>query len=463
MEINVIDSVTSKINLKSISKYDFKKLCKCVEYKKVFWKKTPYKMEKTDTIGCAIDKRNGEFLTGLLSRILEQCKKLKIIPKVNYGCSHLKEWPEQNNYPVLKEITFKDYQNDLIWEMTKESRGIIKGATGIGKTIIALGFASQFPKANILFLCHTTQILNQTYKEMEKFGFNPFKIGGGSKVKDNGGVLPRVVISTIQSFSKLHYSLYAEHFDIIIVDEAHHCQNKTSQYFKVLASCLADIKIGLTATLPTQTEKLLTIEGLFGPVIGDLGIVEAQKQKILSDVKIKLLNVPYNAKIGDYRTYKDLYKNGVIFNRKRNGLICDEVKEALANSLITLIMVKEIKHGELIKDRLRKKKIQSHFLKSATNKKLINEVKEGMKQRKVNVVIATDIWREGVDIPSIDCVINACGFKSEIMTLQFVGRGLRKVKGKEYCLIIDFLDPYKHLAEHSIQRLQIYNKNGWLR
>jgi len=78
------------------------------------------------------------------------------------------------------------------------------------------------------------------------------------------------------------------------------------------------------------------------------------------------------------------------------------------------------------------------------------------------VVICTVVWKEGIDIPSLDCVINAAGGKSEIATLQAIGRGLTKIEGKDETEIIDFLDPYKFLAQHAIMRLQIYVKMGWL-
>jgi superfamily II DNA or RNA helicase len=53
-------------------------------------------------------------------------------------------------------------------------------------------------------------------------------------------------------------------------------------------------------------------------------------------------------------------------------------------------------------------------------------IKNKLINKEVRCVIATTVWREGIDIPSLDCVINAAGGKSEIMTLQGVGRGLRK-------------------------------------
>jgi len=50
----------------------------------------------------------------------------------------------------------------------------------------------------------------------------------------------------------------------------------------------------------------------------------------------------------------------------------------------------------------------------------------------------------------------------EWLILKYSGRSLTKIKGKTHAEIIDFLDPYKYLAEHCIQRLALYKNNGWI-
>jgi superfamily II DNA or RNA helicase len=87
-------------------------------------------------------------------------------------------------------------------------------------------------------------------------------------------------------------------------------------------------------------------------------------------------------------------------------------------------------------------------------------VKEALQAKEIKCVIATTVWREGINIPSLGCIINACGGKSEIVTLQAIGRGLRTSEGKDRILVVDFLDPYKYLAQHAIMRIQTYVETG---
>lgn len=77
--------------------------------------------------------------------------------------------------------------------------------------------------------------------------------------------------------------------------------------------------------------------------------------------------------------------------------------------------------------------------------------------------VATTSWREGVDIPQLNAVVNSGGGKSEIQTLQGVGRGLRKTDDKNEVVIIDFLDlKHFHLIRQLGERLSTYSDMRWL-
>ena len=50
--------------------------------------------------------------------------------------------------------------------------------------------------------------------------------------------------------------------------------------------------------------------------------------------------------------------------------------------------------------------------------------------------------------------------KSEIATIQALGRALRKHKTKQKVYIYDFMDKEKYLLTHSKQRIKHYKKEG---
>ena len=66
----------------------------------------------------------------------------------------------------------------------------------------------------------------------------------------------------------------------------------------------------------------------------------------------------------------------------------------------------------------------------------------------------------GINIEEITHFINARGMKSEIATLQALGRALRRHASKDLVYVYDFLDKEKYLREHSLARQRHYKKEG---
>jgi superfamily II DNA or RNA helicase len=54
-------------------------------------------------------------------------------------------------------------------------------------------------------------------------------------------------------------------------------------------------------------------------------------------------------------------------------------------------------------------------------------------------------------------MINARGLAGEVPTIQGLGRGTRKAKGKTKVFLYDFYDRVKYLESHSKQRIKHYN------
>ena len=77
-----------------------------------------------------------------------------------------------------------------------------------------------------------------------------------------------------------------------------------------------------------------------------------------------------------------------------------------------------------------------------------------------SVLIGTKILQTGINIEEITHFINARGMKSEIATLQALGRALRRHESKEKVFVYDFLDKEKYLREHSNARRRHYEKEG---
>jgi superfamily II DNA or RNA helicase len=268
-----------------------------------------------------------------------------------------------------------------------------------------------------------------------------------------------------------HHEEFAEFLndqDILIIDEAHHAGNKDGHYPYVFENCYATIRIGFSATVK-QTKgkrKELIREGYLGPIIGELTVSEAIKKGIIVKTRLRLVPVPKIAKISvSYKKYHELYLNGLILNRVFNRIIVKEANAQIIQGKSVLIMITDVEHhhGEVLQELL----MDIYGQKSAVvhggiKSDLRADIKATLNNKDILCVIVTSAWREGVNIPSLDCVINAVCIKSEIVTVQAWGRGTRPFAGKDELLLIDFLQPYKFLAEHTIERLRVYHEMGVL-
>lgn len=409
----------------------------------------------------AVDRRNGKFLAGLIPRVAQQLTAKGI----EFEVTGMAEPMSPVREPTLKGIELRPEQLDLIGQINTHQRGVIKAPTGSGKTIVTLGAISQWPDARVLILTHRREILNQFFERIHKHvvKYSMQAIHGDSVKEIDPST--RIVLAMVQSLVKLDWQELYNRFDIMAIDEVHHAVDKDSQLGTLITQSLSRIKIGFTATPPDEVhhmDKALALEGLVGPVIGDLTVEQAQELGIVAQPFVTLMGVPYNTEVGELRKYQDLYRAGIVENRARNAIITKVAKARAVAGLSSLTIIKEIKHGELLAGMAEQFKVGSVFIHGGTSSEQRRVVKEALETKTAKNVIVTDIWREGVDIPTLDCVLMAAGGKSKIQTLQAVGRGMRTAEGKDRVEVVDFLDPYRYLARHLVARLNMYKERGWL-
>ena len=144
----------------------------------------------------------------------------------------------------------------------------------------------------------------------------------------------------------------------------------------------------------------------------------------------KELNETY---IGNTKRYDLIYKYYMKYSSKRAlGFCCSRLHaEAMAEEFskrgIPSVAVYSNADGEFSEDR----------------ENAINRLKSG----DIKVIFSVDMFNEGVDIPAVDMVLFLRPTESPIVFLQQLGRWLRKVKGKEYLNVLDFIGNYKKAGQ----------------
>ncbi len=417
-----------------ISKMDADKIAPCLTYSYTIWRegqkgKKPFSIKKTMWADRGDDCFY--FWSGHLDRIRNYLDQEKIPHRVLYP-----DFSLPFVRPGLPGITFRSDQIKLIRAALRCQRGVILSPTGTGKTIIQMGLVSAYRNLRTLILAHTNDLVNQAKEELDKFGL----------IAD---------VSTMQSYVKIPVKNRCDRYDVIISDECHHYAKDMNTYGKIMSGQLAPIRLGFTATMPSEKESILSLEGHLGPVIGEYTMKEAMDDGILAVPKIRIIKSP---KISVWGSWPEVYKIAVVNNKKKNNLIKKIAKEYMNEGKIVLIMVHRIEHGEILQKLLR-----IPFVEGRVNAQDRLKIKKQLIEKKLKGAICTTVWREGINIPSLDVVINAAGGASEILTLQGIGRGLRKTDDKDQVIIVDIFDPSNnYLIKHFSERLCLYCDNDWI-
>jgi superfamily II DNA or RNA helicase len=412
-----------------------------LSFKSVFWKKGRFgRRERKEWMKSVIDK--DLFSTGLLPKVRAYCDR-EGVPLTIEG----REEKLSFSPPSLEGIEFRPDQLRAVKQACEAQRGVIVYPTRTGKSILIMGIVSAFPKRKFLLLAHTLVIVSQLQEDVDRFGLSK-----------------RVDVGTVQTWSRKDPQEFCDQYDGIIIDEAHHITQSDGHYTRVIHNMLAPVRLGFTATPPPGKEEQLVLEGTLGPVVADLSITDAVEMGVLAKPKVRLVRVPYSEKLRKIRSYSDAYSEGIVHNRARNRLVVKEALELVEKGFSVLIMITNIAHGEelvALADRLYG--VGLIFVQGSTENEVRTGIRAAMKDKSVKIVIATAVFREGINIPSLNAVINAGGGKSETMTKQISGRPLTVTEGKSEGIIVDFLDlSNNYLTRHTGERIGFYSDMGWI-
>ncbi len=153
---------------------------------------------------------------------------------------------------------------------------------------------------------------------------------------------------------------------------------------------------------------------------------------------------------------------GVSENLSRSKLIIKTVASILQSPKlkgVVLVLVKHIKHGEVLQSLALKEGLDIPFIQGNTKTDVRTEYINKLKDGTLKVAIATSVFNEGEDVPNLEVLVNASGGNNERIYIQQIGRVLRSMEGKTRALVIDIYDKEKYyLASHSKNRIQFARK-----
>ena len=153
--------------------------------------------------------------------------------------------------------------------------------------------------------------------------------------------------------------------------------------------------------------------------------------------------------------FQNAKRRGITDNSLRNLVITQIAIRRIQKRRSVLIYLEQIKHGQLLEEAIGKVVgvDQVKFLWSDIDDK------EGwlkkLERKEILCIISTTVLGEGVDIPSLDTLMNVKAGESPIELIQIVGRVLRRTPKKHKVLVLDFDDKFQFFKRKAKARKEI--------
>ena len=346
----------------------------------------------------------------------------------------------------------RDYQLDAFRTAVQYGRQLLLSPTASGKSLIIYLLARYYNKKTVIIV-PTTSLVEQMAKDFKEYGYDKeiCKIYSGQPVFDSD-----ITITTWQSFSKAPKDVM-EKFEVVVGDEAH--------LFKanVLKGILEKmrktaIRFGTTGTLDGSECHRLQLEGMFGPVKKVISTKELIEDGTIANLSIDCVILCHTKQ--KKMTYQE-EMDYLVSNEARNEFICNLVYSLSGNTLVLFQYVE--KHGVLLHEKMFKRLGESlHYVYGGTDTEDREAVREIVEKAKNDTILASyGTFSTGVNIKRIDNIVFASPSKSRIRNLQSIGRGLRRVDGKDKMRLFDIADDLQcdnYTLSHLKDRINIYNE-----
>jgi len=342
-----------------------------------------------------------------------------------------------------------------------KNKALIISATGTGKTYLSAFDAKAFNPKKLLFVVHRLTIAKDALNTFQNVFGSEKTMGlysGNQRDLDCD-----FAFSTVQTISKSSHldNFSKDHFDYIIIDETH--RSGADSYLRLIDHFEPKFLLGMTAT-PERTDGNDIFKLFDHNIAYEIRLNRAMEEEMLSSfhyygVTDLLIDNNEVDKKSDFN---------LLISSERVNRIIEQAKFYGSDNGITrgLIFCSRKSEAVELSAIFNSKGYRTVALTSESSEeeraKSINRLESDDLADKLDYIFVVDIFNEGIDIPKINQIIMLRPTESAIIFIQQLGRGLRKVEGKGYLTVIDFIGNYEnnYLIPIALYGDTSYNKDS---
>ncbi|MBP1224511.1 DEAD/DEAH box helicase [Flavobacterium sp. 1355] len=307
--------------------------------------------------------------------------------------------------------------------------------TGGGKTVIFSEIVRRYLSNNdkkVVVLTHRIELCKQTSKMLKGFGVTNKIIN--SKVKElpdqNDYSCFVAMVETLKNRIN-DEKLHLDNIGLVIIDEAHY-----NSFRKLLNSFKNAFILGVTATPLSSNIKLPMHQSYDELIVGDTisSLIDkgflARATTYSYDVGLTSLKVGIN---GDYtvKSSDDLYTNTVM----QEKLLHAYTERSLGKK--TLIFNNGIHTSLYVYETFREAGYDIRHLDNTSSTEERKDILQWFKKTPDAILTSVGILTTGFDEPTVETIILNRATKSLTLYYQMIGRGSRKLPGKDEFTVID--------------------------
>ena len=388
------------------------------------------------------------YSEGDFEYLVKSTKSERYTPSEGINLTPFELRPHEHQKIVLSEL--HEAREDR-----EHFRNLVVAATGTGKTMIAAFDYKRLPlqsgkRPKLLFLAHRKEILRQardSFRHVLSDGNFGDELYGG-KVPENYDHL----FCSVSSFNsrQLTSRFSEDHWDIVILDEAHH--GKAASYKEILTKLSPKILLGLTAT-PERTDGSSIAEDFDTPLASEIRLPDALEQKLLCPFHYYAVSdhtVDFSRLSWRQGKYDSAELSKIITgNRARIELIIKKIVEYFPAPLdpndFDREQVKAIgfcvsqEHAHELANEFNSANIPAIALDANTPAEVRDNARHRLTNGEINFIFTVDLFNEGIDIPAVNGILFLRPTESHVIYQQQLGRGLRNYDDKDQLIVLDFV------------------------
>ncbi|MGN6131412.1 MAG: DUF3427 domain-containing protein, partial [Nocardioidaceae bacterium] len=329
-------------------------------------------------------------------------------------------------------------------------RNLVVAATGTGKTVVAaldyrgLCDDADGGRPSLLFVAHRREILEQslrTYREvLADASFGELYVGGARPERW------KHVFASVQSLTSYGVAnIPVDAYDVVVIDEFHHAQAVT--YRRLIDHLQPTELLGLTAT-PERADGVDVRSFFDGRTAAELRLWEALGAELLCPFhyfgiadNTDLRTVAWRQGRYDETALSNLYTG----NDARAAIVLSQLRDKVPDLGVmrALGFCVSVAHAEYMAAVFNRAGVPAKAVSGDTSSADRQRALEDLRDRRVNVLFAADLFNEGLDLPDVDTVLFLRPTESATIFLQQLGRGLRRSRGKAVLTALDFVGHHR--------------------